>query len=72
MFDTEHTRRRVITTRSARYRVAWIPLARSPLPGFRACAVQAVPVEEPPTRAVRLVLFERLTPPDEGDRPGAA
>ena len=64
--------RRVIQTRSARYLVAWIPLARSPLPGFRASAVQAVPGGAAPAHAVRLVLFERHTPPTEGDPPRAA
>jgi hypothetical protein len=73
LFDLSFARSRVIETRSGRYRVAWIPLARSPLPGFRACAVQAVPAESHPTRAIRLVLYERLAPPPEdGGVPHAA
>ena len=68
MFELHRVRRRVIETRSGRYRVAWIPLARSPLPGFSACAVQAVPAEPHPRYAVRLVLYERIGPlPDAGD-----
>ena len=72
MPGTGRARRRVIQTRSGCYRVAWIPLARSPLPGFRACAVQAVPVAAHSAHAVRLVLFERLTPPEGDDRSSAA
>jgi hypothetical protein len=62
-------RRRVIETRFGRYRMAWIPLTHSPLPGFAACAVQAVPIEPLARRAVRLVLYERISPParDDGD-----
>lgn len=63
-------RRRVIETRFGRYRMAWIPLAHSPLPGFSACAVQAVPVGPRPTHAVRLVLYERRSPPPPEDGDG--
>ena len=49
---------RVVETRSGRYRVAWIPIQASPIPGWTACHIQAVPTNDP-TRAVRLTLFER-------------
>ncbi len=50
-----------IQTRSGCYRVALIPLAVSAIPGFRACAVQAVR-SDMPGRAIRLTLYERDMP----------
>ena len=50
-----------IETRSGRYRVALIPLAVSVIPGFSACAVQAVRADMP-GRAIRLTLYERELP----------
>ena len=63
----------VLETRSRRYHVAWIPLARSSLPGFRACAIQATPLAPTHARPVRLVLYERIDPlPADGDAINAA
>jgi len=54
----------LLTTAFGRYRVAFIPRAECPLPGFRACAVQAVRLDPAgrPQRAVRLTLYTRLAP----------
>lgn len=56
--------RRVIETRSGRYSLVVIPLLHSPLPGFRATALQAVRADDP-DHPVRLTLFER--DPASGD-----
>ncbi len=70
MLDPHPIRRRLIETRSGRYRVAWIPLPHSPIPGFTACAVQAVPAVPHPRDAIRLVLYERRSPPPPEDDNG--
>lgn len=55
----------VLTTRFGRYRVAFVPHAVSPLPGFRAWLVQAVRLDAGgrPGRAVRLTLLARTAAP---------
>lgn len=64
---------RVLETRSARYRVAWIPLPHCPIPGWSACLVQAVDADRPQAPAIRLTLYERNGPlPDDGDGRQAA
>ena len=63
---------RVIQTRHGRYDVARIPLPECPIPGFRASLIQAVDADRPPTRAIRLTLYERLGLPCGGDDPRAA
>ena len=61
---------RVVETRHGRYDVARIPLPESPIPGFRASLIQAVRADRPPTRAIRLTLYERpgLSPRGGGSR----
>jgi hypothetical protein len=60
----------VIQTRSGRYRVAWIPIPVSPIPGYIACHVQAVR-DDSPGHAVRLTIFERIAnDPDRGSSDG--
>lgn len=61
----EPVARRVIETRSGCYAVAVVPLLHSPLPGFRATAVQAVRADTP-AHPVRLMLFEREPAPTHG------
>ena len=63
---------RVVETRSARYRVAWIPLPHCPIPGWSACLVQAVDADRPTAKAIRLTLYERVQPQHAGDGPRAA
>jgi hypothetical protein len=63
---------RVVETRSARYRVAWIPLPHCPIPGWSACLVQAVDADRPRSPAIRLTLYERTRPRHAGDGPRAA
>jgi len=59
----------LLRTRSGRYRVALVPLAACPIPGFRATAVQAIPLDgvaprpgDDRRRTVRLVYYERTGP----------
>ncbi|MGE3856855.1 MAG: hypothetical protein AB7G21_07845 [Dehalococcoidia bacterium] len=52
---------RVLETRFGRYTTAVIPLSYSEIPGFRATHFQAVR-DDDPTRAVRITLFERISP----------
>ncbi len=55
-----------------RHEAAAIPLPECPIPGFRACLIQAVEADRPQARAIRLTLYERLEPRPRGDDPGAA
>ena len=53
-----------------RYLIARLPLARCPLPGWRASLVRAVPAAGAGAgrgRAVRLTLYERLAPGRRGE-----
>ncbi len=63
---------RVIETRYARYQVAWIPLPQCPIPGWSACHIQAIDSGRPTAPAIRLTLYERLEPEQDGNAPGAA
>ena len=69
----------LLRTRSGRYRVALVPLAACPIPGFRATAVQAVPLDggaprpgDDRRRTVRLVYYERTVLPPASPSPARA
>ncbi|MCK9497063.1 MAG: hypothetical protein M0R75_16435 [Dehalococcoidia bacterium] len=62
---------RVMETQSGRYTTAVIPLSYSEIPGFHATHFQAVR-DDDPTRAVRLTLFERISPHAPTDHTRAA
>ena len=64
----------VLQTRSGTYRVAWIPIPVTLIPGWTACHVQAVR-DDSPGHAVRLTIFERAVgnpDRDPSDGPAAA
>ena len=74
MTQSHRHRSGVLQTRSGTYRVAWIPIPVSLIPGWTACHVQAVR-DDSPGHAVRLTIFERApggSDRDTSDGPTAA